>query len=238
MSSKNNPNFYKDPNGLLPVIVQDATSKEVLMLGYMNEEAFKKTKAENRVTFYSRSKQRLWTKGESSNNFLDVVEMNIDCDADTILIKANAHGPTCHTGAVSCFDSQPLIPSKVRETDNGIKENSGDKSTEIANQVHDDTSTKLSAGNFTITDLEKIIHQRIDDKVEGSYTYSLLQKGINKVAQKVGEEAVETVIDAINGKEEDFLYEAGDLMYHYLVLLKAKGFSLKDIEKELAKRHQ
>lgn len=203
------PKFNKNNDNLLPVIVQDATSKEVLMLGYMNEEAFEKTQAENRVTFFSRSKQRLWTKGESSNNFLDVVAIKIDCDQDTILIKANAHGPTCHTGTVSCFDDDD-DESRFRESEN----------------------------NFTINDLEKTIHQRIDDKVEGSYTYSLIQKGINKVAQKVGEEAVETVIDAINGKEEDFIYEAGDLMYHYLVLLKAKGLSLADIEKELAKRHQ
>lgn len=217
MNINKNPNFNKNNDNLLPVIVQDATSKQVLMLGYMNEEAFEKTKAENRVTFYSRSKQRLWTKGESSNNFLDVVDIKIDCDQDTILIMANAHGPTCHTGSVSCFDG--LV-------DRG---NVGDGSTEIPHQVRNDS--------FTINDLEKTIHQRIDDKVEGSYTYSLIQKGINKVAQKVGEEAVETVIDAINGKEEDFLYEAGDLMYHYLVLLKAKGFSLADIEKELAARH-
>ncbi|MEN8817716.1 MAG: bifunctional phosphoribosyl-AMP cyclohydrolase/phosphoribosyl-ATP diphosphatase HisIE [Nonlabens sp.] len=200
--------WNKGENGLLPVIVQDATSKEVLMLGYMNEEAFEKTQTENRVTFYSRSKQRLWTKGESSDNFLDVVDIKIDCDQDTILIKANAQGPTCHTGTVSCFDDG------------------------------DESRFGESEKNFTINDLEMIIHQRIDDQVEGSYTYSLIQKGINKVAQKVGEEAVETVIDAINGKEEDFLYEAGDLMYHYLVLLKAKGFSLKDIEAELATRHQ
>ncbi|WP_405377051.1 bifunctional phosphoribosyl-AMP cyclohydrolase/phosphoribosyl-ATP diphosphatase HisIE [Nonlabens sp. Asnod3-A02] len=222
--------WNKGENGLLPVIVQDATNKEVLMLGYMNEEAFEKTKAENRVTFYSRSKQRLWTKGESSNNFLDVVAIKIDCDQDTILIKANAHGPTCHTGTVSCFDSQPLIPSKGRENGNKDESYENNSSTETPHQVQNDS--------FTINDLEKTIHQRIDDQVEGSYTYSLIQKGINKVAQKVGEEAVETVIDAINGKEEDFIYEAGDLMYHYLVLLKAKGLSLADIEKELAKRHK
>jgi len=203
------PNFSKNNDKLLPVIIQDATSKKVLMLGYMNKEAFAKTQAENRVTFYSRSKQRLWTKGESSNNFLDVVAIEIDCDQDAILIHANAHGSTCHIGTVSCFDA--VTETRFRESE-----------TEKA---------------FTINDLEKIIQQRIDDKVEGSYTYSLIQKGINKVAQKVGEEAVETVIDAINGKEEDFIYEAGDLMYHYLVLLKAKGFSLADIEKELAKRH-
>ncbi|MFT6096430.1 MAG: phosphoribosyl-ATP pyrophosphohydrolase/phosphoribosyl-AMP cyclohydrolase [Nonlabens sp.] len=201
--------WSKAENGLLPAIVQDATNKKVLMLGYMNKEAFAKTQAEKRVTFYSRSKKRLWTKGESSNNFLDVVDIKIDCDQDAILIHANAHGPTCHTGELSCFDG-------VNET------------------RFDESATEKA---FTINDLEKIIHQRIDDKVAGSYTYSLIQKGINKVAQKVGEEAVETVIDAINGKEEDFIYEAGDLMYHYLVLLKAKGFSLTDIEKELANRH-
>lgn len=216
--------WNKGENGLLPVIIQDATSKEVLMLGYMNEEAFEKTQAENRVTFYSRSKQRLWTKGESSENFLDVVSIKVDCDNDTILVLANAHGPTCHTGAVSCFDSQLLIHSKGRETNN-----EDDVSEEIPHQVRNE--------DFTINDLEKIIHQRIDDQVEGSYTYSLIQKGINKVAQKVGEEAVETVIDAVNGNDQDFLYEASDLIYHYLVLLKAKGYSLKDIEKELAKRH-
>ncbi|BAO54306.1 bifunctional phosphoribosyl-AMP cyclohydrolase/phosphoribosyl-ATP diphosphatase HisIE [Nonlabens marinus] len=200
-------NWNKGENGLLPVIVQDATNKQVLMLGYMNEEAFEKTTSEKRVTFYSRSKKRLWTKGESSENYLDVVSISTDCDSDSILIQANPQGPTCHTGKTSCFEAGEEV--RFRESEN----------------------------KFTINDLEKTIHQRIDDQVEGSYTYSLIQKGINKVAQKVGEEAVETVIDAINGKEEDFIYEAGDLMYHYLVLLKAKGYSLHDIEAELAKRH-
>jgi phosphoribosyl-ATP pyrophosphohydrolase/phosphoribosyl-AMP cyclohydrolase len=224
--------WNKAENGLLPTIVQDATNKKVLMLGYMNKEAFAKTEVEKRVTFYSRSKKRLWTKGESSNNFLDVVDIKIDCDQDAILIHANAHGPTCHTGELSCFDSQPLIPSSGKEISEVVPlSDVVDGSIETLNQVANDTE------GFTIHDLEKIIHQRIDDKVAGSYTYSLIQKGINKVAQKVGEEAVETVIDAINGKEEDFIYEAGDLMYHYLVLLKAKGFSLTDIEKELANRH-
>lgn len=203
------PDFKKYSDELVPVIVQDAASKQVLMLGYMNAEAFEKTNAEKRVTFYSRSKKRLWTKGESSENYLDVVSISTDCDNDSILIMANSHGPTCHTGTISCFQAGEEV--RFRESD--------------------------TPASFTINDLEKTIHQRIDEKVEGSYTYSLIQKGINKVAQKVGEEAVETVIDAINGKEEDFIYEAGDLMYHYLVLLKAKGFSLKDIEDELAKRH-
>ncbi len=214
------PNFSKDPNGLLPVIIQDATTQTVLMLGYMNQEAYEKTKTTNRVIFFSRSKQRLWIKGESSNNFLDVVSMELDCDQDTILIQAHAHGPTCHTGSVSCFDA------------------GGESRFQLSSLSRKQTQEKFMPHEsaFTIKDLEKTIHQRIDDKVEGSYTYSLIQKGINKVAQKVGEEAVETVIDAINGKEEDFIYEAADLMYHYIVLLKAKGFSLADIEKELAKR--
>lgn len=218
------PNFDKNTDGLLPAIIQDVTSNQVLMLGYMNEEAFKKTIAEQRVTFFSRSKQRLWTKGESSNNFLDVVDIKIDCDQDAILIKAQAHGPTCHTGTTTCFDGDE-----------------NDVSLRACLPRHDRQESETKINNeteFSIYDLEKTIHQRIDDQVEGSYTYSLIQKGINKVAQKVGEEAVETVIDAINGKEEDFIYEAGDLMYHYLVLLKAKGFSLEDIEAELAKRHK
>lgn len=202
--------WNKGENGLLPVIIQDINTKDVLMLGYMNEEALQQSQAQQRVTFFSRSKNRLWTKGETSGNFLDIVSMNVDCDKDTIIIMVKPHGPACHTGTTTCFDnSEPLI-----------------------------LNDKLVAPiKFTINTLEKIIHQRIDDKMEGSYTYSLIQKGINKVAQKVGEEAVETVIDAINGKEEDFLYEAADLMYHYLVLLKAKGFALENIEAELAKRH-
>jgi phosphoribosyl-ATP pyrophosphohydrolase/phosphoribosyl-AMP cyclohydrolase len=202
--------FNKSKDGLLPVIVQDATSKQVLMLGYMNEEALEKTQSEKRVTFYSRSKKRLWTKGESSENYLDVVEIKTDCDQDSILILANAQGPTCHTGKTSCFEAGEEV--RFRESE--------------------------KSSNFTINDLEKTIHQRIDDKIEGSYTYSLVQKGINKVAQKVGEEAVETVIEAMNSNDDLFLYESADLMYHYLVLLKVKGFSLRDIEKELAKRHQ
>jgi phosphoribosyl-ATP pyrophosphohydrolase/phosphoribosyl-AMP cyclohydrolase len=213
------PNFSKYTDGLVPVIIQDATSMQVLMLGFMNDEAYKKTQEDNRVTFYSRSKQRLWTKGESSRNFLDVVSIHIDCDDDTILIKATAHGPTCHTGANSCFDNVPVSTENVTEQSSFSK-------------------SKTNTNNhFTINDLEKTIQQRIDDKVEGSYTYSLVQKGMNKVAQKVGEEAVETVIEALGANDGLFLYEAADLMYHYIVLLKAKGFALKDIEAELSKRH-
>jgi len=187
-------------NGLLPVIVQDNASQQVLMLGYMNEEAYQKTLAEGKVTFFSRSRNRLWTKGESSGNFLLVNEMLIDCDEDTLLVRATPLGPTCHTGTTSCFAD---VPSK----------------------------------GF-LYKLEETIHERIDADTPNSYTNSLFKKGINKVAQKVGEEAVELVIEAMSDKDELFKNEAADLMYHYLILLKAKGFRLEDIEEVLRKRHK
>ncbi|PWN71378.1 bifunctional phosphoribosyl-AMP cyclohydrolase/phosphoribosyl-ATP diphosphatase [Chryseobacterium phosphatilyticum] len=191
-------NFNKD-NGLVPVIIQDNTTLQVLMLGYMNEEAFKKTEQEGIVTFFSRSKNRLWTKGEESGNFLTVKSIDIDCDQDTILIKATPTNVVCHTGSFSCF---------------------GEK-----------------APKGFLYELEEKISQRIDDKTEGSYTYSLYQRGINKVAQKVGEEAIEVVIEAKDDNAELFKNEAADLMYHFLILLKAKGFSLEDIEKVLQERN-
>ena len=189
--------FTKD-NGLVPVIIQDATSAQVLMLGYMNEEALEKTKSEKRVTFFSRSKNRLWTKGETSGNFLNVVDLQIDCDQDTILIKANAVGPTCHTGTVSCFGEE-------------------------------------SSKGF-LYKLEETISDRIDSDDPDSYTNKLYKRGINKVAQKVGEEAVELVIEAKDQNDDLFLNEAADLMYHYLILLKAKGKKLEDVEKILQNR--
>lgn len=193
------PDFNKT-NGLLPVVIQDAVTMQVLMLGYMNEEAFKKTQKEQKVTFFSRSKNRLWTKGETSGNFLWVKEMFLDCDEDTLLIFAKADGPTCHKGTVSCFDNQ------------------------------------LKKG--FLYRLEKTIHDRIDQNIEGSYTNQLYQKGINKVAQKVGEEAVELVIEAKDNNAELFKNEAADLLYHYLILLKAKGFSLEEIEEVLKNRER
>lgn len=189
--------FTKE-SGLVPVIIQDATSAQVLMLGYMNEEAFEKTKVEKRVTFFSRSKNRLWTKGETSGNFLNVVDIQIDCDQDTILVKANAVGPTCHTGLGSCFG-------------------------------------KDSSKGF-IYKLEETISNRIDSDDQDSYTNKLFKRGINKVAQKVGEEAVELIIEAKDNNDELFLNEAADLMYHFLILLTAKGKKLEDVEKVLAKR--
>jgi phosphoribosyl-AMP cyclohydrolase / phosphoribosyl-ATP pyrophosphohydrolase len=191
-------NFSK-LDGIVPCIVQDAKTQRVLMLGFMNEEAFQKTVTEKRVTFFSRTKQRLWTKGETSGNFLDVVEMMLDCDQDTLLIKANPIGPVCHTGADTCFD-----------------------------EVND---------HWDLASLEKVIKDRKTNPQKGSYTSSLFESGINKVAQKVGEEAIELVIEAKDDNTELFLNESADLMYHYLVLLTAKGFSLNDVLGILKKRH-
>ncbi|HAI80520.1 MAG TPA: bifunctional phosphoribosyl-AMP cyclohydrolase/phosphoribosyl-ATP diphosphatase [Chryseobacterium sp.] len=193
------PNFNKS-NGLIPVIIQDEVSLQVLMQGYMNEEAFEKTVIEQKVTFFSRSKNRLWTKGETSGNFLCVKDIRLDCDDDTLLILAQAEGPTCHKGTVSCFRT---------ETAKGF-----------------------------LYQLEQTIHQRIDQDVENSYTNQLYKRGINKIAQKVGEEAVELVIEAKDDNAELFKNEAADLLYHYLILLKAKGFSLAEIESILKEREK
>lgn len=191
--------FNKD-NGLVPVVIQDNRTLQVLMLGYMNEEAFEKTQAEGIVTFFSRSKNRLWTKGEESGNFLMVKSIDIDCDQDTILIKAVPKNVVCHTGSFSCF---------------------GEKNTK----------------GF-LYELEEKISQRIDTKAEDSYTYSLYQRGINKMAQKVGEEAVELVIEAKDNNDDLFKNEAADLLYHFLILLKAKGFSMEEIEEILKSRNK
>ena len=186
-------------NGLVPCIVQDSKTNRVLMLGFMNEEAFNKTQEEKRVTFWSRTKQRLWTKGETSGYYLELTDILLDCDKDTLLVKANPVGPVCHTGADTCFD----------ETND----------------------------QWDLAALENIIQDRKSNPVQGSYTTSLLQSGINKVAQKVGEEAVELVIEAKDDNAELFLNEAADLMYHYLVLLSAKGHQLSDVLAVLRSRH-
>lgn len=189
--------FNKD-NGLVPVIIQNSRTQQVLMLGYMNEEALEKTEKEGIVTFFSRSRNRLWTKGEESGNFLTVKNISIDCDQDTILIQAVPKNVVCHTGSFSCF---------------GEKESKG-----------------------FLYELQAKISERIDSKAEDSYTYSLYQRGINKMAQKVGEEAVELVIEAKDSNDDLFKNEAADLMYHFLILLKAKGFSMADIEGVLRNR--
>lgn len=186
-------------NGLVPVVIQDSNTFQVLMLGYMNEEAFEKTIKEKTVTFFSRSKHRLWTKGETSGNFLYVEEILSDCDNDTILIKVKPAGPVCHTGSISCFDDE-------------------------------------KAKGFIYT-LEQVISERIENNIEESYTNKLFKRGINKVAQKVGEEAVELIIEAKDNDIDLFKNEAADLMYHLLVLLKAKGVSFTEIEEVLKSRH-
>ncbi len=195
------PDFDKT-DGLIPVIVQDAVSQKVLMLGYMNSEALQKTQQEGRVTFWSRSKQRLWTKGETSGNFLEVENISIDCDKDTMLIKARPVGPVCHTGADTCFNER-----------------------------------NNSRTGF-IDQLRGIIKDRKQNPSDKSYTTSLFAKGINKVAQKVGEEAVELVIEAKDDNKDLFLGEAADLLYHYLVLLEAKDIELDEVVAELEKRHR
>ena len=194
------PDFSKYADGLVPAIIQDSISNKVLMLGFMNEEALAKTKADGKVTFFSRSKQRLWTKGETSNNYLLVEDIITDCDNDTLLIKASPNGPVCHTGADTCFN----------ETNS----------------------------SFSLEKLENIIAERKNNPSASSYTSSLFGKGINKIAQKVGEEAVELVIESKDDNKEKFLGEAADLLYHYLVLLKVKNYSLEDVVKVLAQRHK
>lgn len=192
--------FNKSTDGLIPAVIQDQHTNKVLMLGYMNEEALTQTQATGKVTFFSRSKNRLWVKGESSGNFLNVVSITADCDEDTLLIKVNPVGPVCHTGADTCFNEKNK--------------------------------------NIFLFELEKIIQDRKKNPKEGSYTTQLFNRGINKVAQKVGEEAVELVIEAKDNNEELFLNEASDLLYHYLILLTAKGYELKDVIEVLEGRHK
>lgn len=190
----------KTGDGLLPVIIQDANTLRVLMLGYMNKEAFDKTVAEGRVTFFSRTRQQLWTKGETSGNWLGVREMYADCDSDTLLIKADPAGPVCHRGTTACFDT-PEEEGFVRA-------------------------------------LQKLIRSRHSVMPDGSYTTRLFIKGPKAIAKKVGEEAAEAVIEAIDGNRRRFVYESADLLYHYLVLLEEMGCGLEDIEKELSLRHR
>ncbi len=190
--------FNKFSDGLAPVIIQDSVDLQVLMLGYMNEEALRKTQEEGRVTFYSRSKKRLWTKGETSGNYLEINAMEVDCDNDAILVKAKPRGPVCHKGTQTCF---------------GDKNSSG-----------------------FLYQLEKTISERIEGDDLNSYTNTLYKRGINKVAQKVGEEAVELVIEAKDDNDDLFKNEAADLLYHFLILLKAKDFRLEEIEEVLKRR--
>jgi len=202
-------NYNKNNDGLVPAIIQDATTKNVLMLGYMNEEAFLKTSELKKVTFYSRSKNRLWTKGEESGNYLELVNIKNDCDSDSLLISVIPHGPTCHTGTDTCWgeDNNPNF---------GF----------------------LSKLEGIIEDRKKLSGIEPELRLEkNSYVVSLFDEGINRIAQKVGEEAIETVIEAKDDNDDLFLNESADLLFHYLILLQAKGFTLKDIVKVLEGRH-
>ena len=186
-------NFKKNKNGLLPAIVQDAQTLKVLMLGYMNQEAFEKTQSSGKVTFFSRSKKRLWTKGEESGNYLKLISVKVDCDKDSLLIKASPLGPTCHQGTDTCWG--------------------------------EDNESGLSF----VRELEAVIEDRQKNPSKDSYVSSLFDKGIHKIAQKVGEESIETVIEAIADNDPLFLEEAADLFFHYLILLKSKGKCLEDV---------
>ena len=193
---------FEKRGGLVPAIVQDATTKTVLMLGYMNKEAFDKTVETKKVTFYSRTRQCLWTKGETSGNFLNLVDIKVDCDNDALLVKANPQGPTCHTGSDTCWgetnEKNPLL---------------------------------------FLTFLQDFINRRHEEMPEGSYTTSLFKDGLNRMAQKVGEEALEAVIEACNGTNERLIYEGSDMIYHLIVLLTSKGLRIEDLAKELQVRH-
>lgn len=199
MITKDNIDFEK-VNGLIPAIIQDKNSKQVLMLGYMNQEAFDKSIETNKVTFYSRTKQRLWTKGEESGNFLEIIDVSLDCDNDTLLIQVNPIGPTCHLGTKTCWGEE-----------NGT--------------------------SYNVLDyLEKEISTKLNSNIEGSYISSLKEKGLAKIAQKVGEEGVEVVIEAMGNNRDLFLNESADLLFHYLILLQAKGEKLEDVLEVLKKR--
>jgi phosphoribosyl-ATP pyrophosphohydrolase/phosphoribosyl-AMP cyclohydrolase len=193
---------FNKMNGLIPAIIQDDKTQKVPMLGIMNEEAYDKTLKTGKVTFWSRTKNALWTKGETSGNYLNVVSIKADCDNDTLLIKVNPDGPVCHTGTDTCWGEENANPMVF------------------------------------LCELQRFIEKRHEEMPEGSYTTSLFKKGVNRMAQKVGEEAVETVIEATNGTEEGFIYEASDLIYHLIVLLTSKGLRIETLGNELKKRHK
>ena len=202
---------FEKCGGLVPAIIQDAKTKNVLMLGYMNQEAFDKTLSTKKVTFWSRSRNCLWTKGETSGNFLNLVDMKIDCDNDTLLVRAIPGGPTCHKGTDTCWgEENTMQQGSALQSDNPL---------------------------LFLTELQDFINRRHEEMPEGSYTTSLFKDGINRIAQKVGEEALEAVIEATNGTNEKLVYEASDMIYHLIVLLTSKGLRIEDVANELAKRH-
>ena len=198
--------------GLVPAIIQDAQTRNVLMLGYMNEEALQKTLDTKKVTFWSRSRNCLWTKGETSGNFLHLVDIKVDCDQDTLLVKVHPDGPTCHTGTDTCWGEENSVPE--------------------ASPVGSDNPLLF------LSDLQDFIEKRHEEMPEGSYTTSLFKDGLNRMAQKVGEEALELVIEACNGTDERMIYEGSDMLYHLIVLLTSKGLRIEQMAAELQQRHQ
>ena len=202
-------NFDK-MNGLVPAIIQDAQTKTVLMLGYMNQEAYEKTLATKKVTFWSRSRNCLWTKGETSGNYLNLVDIKVDCDQDTLLVRAIPDGPTCHTGTDTCWGEENKASDMATKDDNPL---------------------------LFLSELQDFINRRHEEMPEGSYTTSLFKDGVNRMAQKLGEEALEAVIEACNGRNDKLIYEASDMIYHLIVLLTSKGLRIEDIASELQKRH-
>ena len=203
---------FEKCGGLVPAIIQDADTRQVLMLGYMNKEAYEKTVADGRVTFYSRTRQCLWTKGETSGNFLNVVSIKNDCDNDTLLIRVHPEGPVCHTGTDTCWGEENTQPGGFPiGNDNPL---------------------------LFLSDLQDFIEKRHAEMPEGSYTTSLFKDGLNRMAQKVGEEALELVIEACNGTDERMIYEGSDMLYHLIVLLTSKGLRIEQMAKELQERHQ
>jgi phosphoribosyl-ATP pyrophosphohydrolase/phosphoribosyl-AMP cyclohydrolase len=201
---------FEKCGGLVPAIIQDAQTKTVLMLGYMNQEAYEKTLATKKVTFWSRSRNCLWTKGETSGNYLNLVDIKVDCDQDTLLVRAIPDGPTCHTGTDTCWGEENKASDMATKDDNPL---------------------------LFLSELQDFINRRHEEMPEGSYTTSLFKDGMNRMAQKLGEEALEAVIEACNGRNDKLIYEASDMIYHLIVLLTSKGLRIEDIASELQKRH-
>ena len=206
---------FEKMGGLVPAIIQDAETRNVLMLGFMNKEAYEKTVETGHVTFWSRTRQTLWTKGETSGHYLNLVSMKIDCDNDTLLVRVNPIGPTCHTGTDTCWGEENTAPSSPVSQGSPLGE----------------------SPLLFLSELQDFINRRKQEMPEGSYTTKLFSQGINKIAQKVGEEALETVIEATNGTADHLVYEASDLLYHLIVMLADKGLRIEDVAEELHRRH-
>ena len=223
---------FKKMGGLVPAIIQDAETRNVLMLGFMNAEAYAKTLETRHVTFWSRSRQTLWTKGETSGHFLNLVDMKVDCDNDTLLVRVHPVGPTCHTGTDTCWgeENTPLHGESAANA-HPLR---GETALRGGTAQH---SVQQGSALLFLSELQDFIDKRKQEIPEGSYTTSLFNKGINKIAQKVGEEALETVIEATNGTDEHLVYEASDLLYHLIVMLTEKGLRIEDVAEELHRRH-